>query len=66
MPKESEQALTLEFLRTHLKGMANLDLSEQAAGMYEQVAGLVAIMNALQPEGYPEVFPACIFRPEKE
>lgn len=66
MHKESGQALTPEFLKAHLKGIADLDLSEQAAGMYELVAGLVAMMNTLQPEGYPETFPACIFRPVKE
>lgn len=66
MPQENEQALTPEFLKAHLKGMADLDLSEQAAGMHELVAGLVAVMNSLQPDDYPEAFPACIFRPVKE
>ena len=66
MPKENEQALTPEFLKAHLKGMADLDLSQQAEGMHELLAGLVAVMNSLQPDGYPEAFPACVFRPVKE
>jgi|APIni6443716594_1056825.scaffolds.fasta_scaffold602564_2 hypothetical protein len=66
MNKENEAALTPEFLRKLLKGMANLDLSDQAAGMHELFTGLVSIMNTLQPEGYTEVFPALTFRPIKE
>ncbi len=66
MNKENEAALTPEFLRKHLKGMANLDLSDQAAGMHELFTGLVSMMNTLQPEGYTEVFPALTFRPIKE
>ena len=66
MQKENESKLTPGFLKAHLKGMADLDLSEQAAGMHELFTGLVAMMNTLQPEGYPEVFPAVTFRPMKE
>ena len=66
MNKENESALTPEFLKRQLKGMANLDLSEHGVGMHELVTGLVAMMNALEPEGYSEVFPALTFRPIKE
>lgn len=66
MHKENEPGLTPEFLKAQLKGMADLDLSDQAAGMHELFGALVAMMNTLQPEGYPEVFPAVTFRPIKE
>ena len=66
MNKEDEVTLSPEFLRRQLKGMANLDLSDQAAGMHELFTGLVSMMNTLQPEGYTEVFPAVTFRPIKE
>lgn len=66
MNKEDEAVLTPEFLRKQLKGMANLDLSDQAAGMHELFTGLISMMNTLRPEGYTEVFPALIFRPIKE
>jgi len=66
MNKEDEVALSPEFLRRQLKGMANLDLSDQAAGMHELFTGLVSMMNTLQPEGYTDVFPAVTFRPIKE
>jgi hypothetical protein len=66
MSRESEPALTPEILRAHLKVMANLELSDHAAGMHELISGLVAMMNALEPEGYAEVFPATVFRPIKE
>ena len=66
MSKENEPALTPEFLRAQLKVMANLELSEQAAAMYELITGLVAMTNSLEPKGYGEVFPAFTFRPIKE
>jgi hypothetical protein len=66
MPKEEEAVLTPEFLKAHLKGIGDLDLSEQAQGMHELFTGLLSMMNTLQPEGYPETFPACTFRPTKE
>ena len=66
MPKETEAALTPEFLKAHLKGIADLDLSERVAGMHELFAGLISMMNTLQPDGYPGTFPACTFRPIKE
>jgi len=66
MHKENEPGLTPESLKAQLKGMADLDLSEQAAGMVELFAGLVAMMNTLQPKGTPEVYPAVTFRPIKE
>lgn len=64
MRNEKEPALTLDTLRTQLKAMANLDLSEEAAGMHELLIGLVAVMNSLQPPA--EVFPAVTFRPVQE
>ena len=66
MSNESETALTPEFLRRQLKGMANLELSDQAAGMHELFTGLLSMMNTLQPEGYTDLFPALTFRPIKE
>lgn len=66
MQKEEEPALTPVFLRRQLKTMANLDLSEEAAGMLELLAGLVAVLNTLQPEGYTEAFPSLAFRPVRE
>ena len=66
MGKESEATLTPEFLKTYLKGIADLDLSEQVVGMYELFTGLVVMMNTLQPDGYSGTFPACTFRPIKE
>lgn len=66
MGKESETTLTPELLKMYVKGMADLDLSEQTVGMYELFTGLVAMMNTLKPDGYPETFPACTFRPIKE
>ena len=66
MGKESEATITPEFLRVYMKGMADLDLSEQAVGMYELFTGLVSMMNTIQPDGYPDTFPACTFRPIEE
>ena len=66
MHTEDKAALTPEFLREHLKTMAGLDLSEGSAEMHELFAGLVAVMNTLQPEGYAETWPAVTFMPMKE
>lgn len=66
MNPENEGALTPEFLRRQLRGIANLELSEEGAGMFELLVGLVSMMNTLQPEGYAGVFPALTFRPIKE
>lgn len=66
MGQGSEATLTPELLRVYLKGVADLDLSEQAVGMYELFTGLVAMLNTLQPDGYPKTFPASTFRPIKE
>jgi hypothetical protein len=66
MSRESDTALTPEFLRRQVRGMANLELSDQAAGMHELFTGLVTMMNTLQPEGYAEIFPSLTFRPIKE
>ena len=66
MSKENEPAVTPEFLRKQLKVMADLELSDQAAAMYELITGLVAMMNTLEPKGYAEGFPAFTFRTIKE
>ena len=63
MQENNEPTLTPEFLRAHLKVIADLDLSEQAAEEIGLFGGLVATMNLLQPEGYNETFPAFTFRP---
>jgi hypothetical protein len=65
MNVESEDALTHEFLRKQLRTMADMRLSEQKAEMVNLFAGLVATMNMLQPEGYPQAVPAFIFHPLK-
>jgi hypothetical protein len=66
MGQGSDATLTPEMLKVYLKGIADLELSEQAVGMYELFTGLVAMLNTLQPHGYSETFPACTFRPIKE
>jgi len=66
MGQGSEATLTPDLLRAYHKGIADLELSEQAVGMYELLTGLVAMLNTLQPDGYPDTFPACTFRPIKE
>ena len=66
MEHQNEEALTPVFMRAQLKVMANLDLSEQAAERHALFAGLVAVMNMLQPEGLLEAVPAFTFRPLKE
>jgi len=66
MERGSEATLTPESLKLYLKGIADLELSEQTVGMYELFTGLVAMLNTLQPDGYPGTFPACTFRPIKE
>jgi hypothetical protein len=66
MQKAEEPTLTPEFLKRQLRTMADLDLSEEAAGMLDLLAGLVAVLNTLQPEGYAEAFPALLFRPVRE
>jgi len=66
MHQENEPALTPEFMRAQLKVMADMQLSEQAAENFGLFAGLVSMMNMLQPEGYKETFPAVTFHPIKE
>lgn len=66
MQSENEAALTPEFLRTQLRTMAQLEPSEETIEMFDLFAGLVSTMNMLQPEGYSEVAPACVFHPIKE
>jgi len=66
MHQESEPALTPEFMRTQLKLMVDMQLSDEAAENFGLFAGLVSMMNMLQPEGYKETFPAVTFRPVKE
>ena len=66
MNQENEPTLTPEFMRTQLKVMADMQLSEQAAEDFGLFAGLVSMMNMLQPDGYQETFPAVTFHPVKE
>jgi hypothetical protein len=66
MNQEHEPALTPEFMRTQLKLMADMQLSDEAAENFGLFAGLVSMMNMLQPEGYTDTFPAAIFHPIKE
>lgn len=66
MQQQNEAAFTPEFMRTQLRVMADMELSEQAAEMFGLFGGLVATMNMLQPEGYSETFPAFTFKPIKE
>lgn len=66
MQQENDPTLTPELMRTQLKVMADLDLSVQAEEMFGLFAGLIAMMNMLQPEGYSETFPAFTFKPIKE
>ncbi len=66
MHQEDEATLTPEFMRTHLKVMADVELSEHGAEMFGLLGALVSTMNMLQPEGYSETFPAFTFNPIKE
>ena len=66
MQQESEATFTPNFMRDHLKVMADMGMSEQAAESSAMFAGLIATMNMLQPEGYAETFPAFTFKPIKE
>ena len=66
MQQENEATLGPEFMRTQLRLMTDMELSEQAAENFGLFVGLVATMNMLQPEGYKETFPAFTFRPIKE
>ncbi len=66
MEQQNEATLTPEFLRTQLKIMADVQLSERTTGMIGLFAGLVATMNMLQPEGYSRTVPATTFHPIKE
>ena len=63
MQQEHETTLTPEFMRTQLKLMAGMDLSDVAAQNFGLFVGLVSMMNMLQPEGYSETFPAVTFHP---
>lgn len=66
MNEKNEPELTPEFLRAQLKAMANLELSEDAAGRHELITGLVAMMNTLEVPVVGEGVPALTFRPIKE
>lgn len=66
MEQESEATFTTEFMRDHLKVMADIGMSQQAAERSDLFAGLIATMNTLQPEGYADTFPALTFKPVKE
>lgn len=66
MHAENEPGLTPELFRTQLKAMADLDLSGRSMERFEILAGLVSVVNMLQPEGYSEAVPAVTFQPIKE
>ena len=66
MHQEDEATFTPNFMKNHLKVMADMEMSEQAAERSAMFAGLIATMNMLQPEGYSETFPAFTFKPIKE
>ena len=66
MQDEKRPELTLDFLRQNLELISDLNLSEEAEGIHELFAGLIAMMNTLQLQGYADVFPALTFRPVKE
>jgi hypothetical protein len=66
MEQENNVTLDPDFMRTQLKLIANMELSELAAENFGLFVGLVATMNMLQPEGYTETFPAFTFYPIKE
>jgi hypothetical protein len=61
-----EAMLTPDALKTQLKVMADIELSQQAIEMFDLLAGIVLTMNMLQPEGYSQTFPAFTFQPMKE
>ena len=66
MHAENENALTHEFLSRQLKTMADMKLSEKITPeMVNLLAGLVATMNMLQPDGYSQAVPALMFHPLK-
>jgi len=66
MHEENEATFTPGFMKNHLKIMADLEMSEQAAEKSALFAGLIATMNMLRPEGYDDTFPAFTFKPVKE
>jgi hypothetical protein len=66
MNQENEATFSPDFMRKHLKVMADLEMSRQAAERSSMFAGLIATMNMLQPEGYQETFPAFTFKAIKE
>jgi hypothetical protein len=66
MSQENEAALSPEFMRTQLKLMADMELSDLASENFGLFAGLVVTMNMLQPEGYKDMFPAFTFQPIQE
>jgi hypothetical protein len=66
MNSEHEAGLTPQFLKTLLKAMAEVDLSQQTAEMFGLFAGIVSTMNMLEPEGYSQTLPAFSFHPVKE
>lgn len=66
MGSQNDQLLTVEFLRSHLKVMAGLDLSAEAERMSDLLAALVAAMNTIESRDFLDAFPALIFRPIRE
>ena len=66
MPQENDATFTPDFMRRQLKIMAGIEVSGQAVERSALFGALAATMNALQPEGYAETFPAFTFKPAKE
>jgi len=55
-----------DFLRRHLKVMADVDIGEQAETKFHLLAGLVAMIKMLQPDGYQQAVPTTILHLVKE
>ncbi len=66
MQQQSDATFSPDFMRKQLKIMAEIEMSEEAGEMSALFGALAATMNALQPEGYTDTFPAFTFKPVKE
>lgn len=62
----ADAGLTPEFLKVQLKSMAEMKASEATLDNFGLFAGIVATMNMLEPEGYPQVQPSFTFQPISE
>ncbi|RJP68349.1 MAG: hypothetical protein C4532_12955 [Candidatus Abyssobacteria bacterium SURF_17] len=66
MHAEDDGGLTPEFLKRQLQAMAEMSISERTMEKFGLFVGLVATMNALQPEGYSDTVPPLTFQPVNE